>query len=110
MTSNSRDFEGPDDYPHRIDNGSALGVNFALFRAAFRGKKRPRQSRGRRRNVSSERYFVRILLGAGRASLRLLGNAIQLANHIRANVPRGEFDARGLLAFADFALVLIAQQ
>ena len=41
MASYSSDSEGPDDCPHRIDSGSALGVNFALFRGAFKTRKGP---------------------------------------------------------------------
>jgi hypothetical protein len=73
-------------------------------------KKRPRQRRGPRQNVSLEWYVSRLSLGAGSDCCRLLRSTIQLANYVRSDLPRREFDARGFLAFADFPLVAAAQK
>jgi hypothetical protein len=73
-------------------------------------KKRPRQRRGPRQNVGLEWYVSRFSLGAGSDCWRLLRSTIQLANYVRSDLPRREFDARGFLAFADFPLVAAAQK
>jgi hypothetical protein len=53
----------------------------------------------------------RQFLGGARSnSFRLLRGTIQLAKRVRANVPRGEFERRGLLTLGELALVLAAHE
>lgn len=88
-----------------------LGVNFARSHDAFRDKeKAPAEPRPKTKREFRTVFRWNLVGSRKGPSLRLLGSAIQLANHIRANLPRRKTDARGFLAFAGFALVLIAQQ
>src|ERR1700722_339422 len=89
---------------------ASFGKGQARSRHSRKAKKGPRQRPWALDKTDSEWRGCRFLGGAGSNCSRLLGGPIKLANSIRANLPRGEFQRGGLGAFVEFALVLAAHQ